>query len=271
MARSANRKFDPALFLAEAGPGRQILKLKPNQAIFSQGDPADSIFYLQQGCAKLFVISEKGLEATIALFSSGDFLGEEAMDEAAGVRRTTAKAITACTVLKIDQAAMVRTLHEQHAFSDLFLKFLLARSMRHEADLIGQLFDSSEKRLSRVFMLMAQFGKPKEMPTLPATQETLAAVLGARRSRATYFINRFRKLGWIDFNGRIQIHGSLLDAMLLDNEPQTNGLKLSLADEPRRKKIPAKSRQSARARPSKPNRSLSTEPPAESSEIDQTS
>lgn len=270
MARAANRTFDPATFLAEAGPGRQILKLKPNQAFFLQGDPADSIFYLQQGCAKLFVISEKGLEATIALLSSGDFLGEEAMAESGGARRATAKAITPCTVLKINTEAMVRALHEQRAFSDLFLKFLLDRSMRNQADLIGQLFDSSEKRLSWVFMLLAQFGKPKEMPTLPATQETLAAALRARRSRVAYFINRFRKLGWVDFNGRIQIHSSLLNAMLRDNRPQSNSPKPSIADEPRRKKTAAKSRQRARTRLSKPNRSLSTELSTESSENDQT-
>jgi CRP/FNR family cyclic AMP-dependent transcriptional regulator len=253
MARAANRKFDPATFLAEAGPGRQILKLKPNQTLFSQGDPADSVLYLQQGCAKLSVISEKGLEATIALFSLGDFIGEEAMDEASGVRRATATAVTPCTVLKIDREAMIRVLHEQHAFSDLFLKFLLARSLRNQADLVDQLFGSSEKRLSRVFMVMARFGKPQEMPILPATQETLASVLGARRSRVTFFINRFRKLGWIDFNGRIQIHSSLLDAMLLDNRPQPSGLKPSIADEPRRKKTATKSRQRARISSRQPN------------------
>jgi CRP/FNR family cyclic AMP-dependent transcriptional regulator len=253
MARSANRKFDPATFLAEAGPGRQIFKLKPNQAFFSQGSPADSIFYLQQGYAKLTVVSEKGLEATIALLSPGDFIGEEALDEAGGVRRATARAITPCMALKIDSVAMIRVLHEQHAFSDLFLKFLLARSTHNQADLIDQLFDSSDKRLSRVFMLMAQLGKLQEMPILPATQQTLDGVLGERRSRVSFFINRFRKLGWIDFNGRIQVHSSLLNVMLRDTLPEGNGHQPSTAAEARPKKTAAKPRQRPRIRSRQPD------------------
>jgi CRP/FNR family cyclic AMP-dependent transcriptional regulator len=243
MARSAHRKFDPAAFLAEAGPGRQIIKLKPNQAFFAQGGPADSVFYLQSGCAKLTVVSEKGLEATIALLSPGDFIGEESMDEAGGIRHATARAITPCVVLKIDRVAMTRVMHEQPAFSDLFLQFLLARGVRTQADLIDQLFDSSEKRLSRILVLMAQLGKSREMQAPPAMRETLAAALDSGCSRVSFFLNRFRKLGWIDFNGRIQLHRSLLNVMLRDYLPQPNGQKPLIAAEPRRKATVSKPRQ----------------------------
>jgi CRP/FNR family cyclic AMP-dependent transcriptional regulator len=188
--------------------------------------------------------------------------------EADGVRRAAATAITPCQVLKIDRVAMTRVMHEQPAFSDLFLQFLLARSVRTQGDLIEQLFDCNEKRLSRILMLMAQIGKSREAPNLPATQETLADALGGRRSRITCFLNRFRKLGWIDFNGRIQLHRSLLKVMLRDNLPQPNGQKPSLAAGPGRKGTAGKPRQRARIRPRKANGSLSTPPPAESSSID---
>jgi CRP-like cAMP-binding protein len=148
-------RFDPAVFLAQAGLGRRVVQIKPKQAFFSQGDPADCIFYLQSGRAKLTVISKEGKEATIALLSVGDFVGEESMAGTPGLRMATATAIAPCTALKIERAEMIRVMHEEHTFSDMFLKFLLARSMRTQADLVDQLFNSSEKRLARILLLMA--------------------------------------------------------------------------------------------------------------------
>jgi len=210
--------FDVAAFLEKAGLGRKIVELKPKQAFFSQGGPADSIFYLQKGRAKLTVVSRSGKEATLTLISAGDFVGEESIAGAVGLRLATATAITACTALKIERAEMIRVLHEEHVFSDLFLKFLLARSMRTQADLVDQLFNSSEKRLARILLLMAEFGKPGEPETLipQITQETLADMIGTTRSRVSFFMNRFRKLGFLEYNGRIRVHKSLLNVILHD-------------------------------------------------------
>lgn len=211
-------KFDVAGFLASAGLGRRIVHLTPNQPFFSQGIIADSVFYLRKGRAKLTVVSKNGKEATITLLSAGDFVGEESIAGAVGLRLTTATAITSCTALKIERQEMIRVMHEEHAFSDLFLKFLLARSMRTQADLVDQLFNSSEKRLARILLLMAEFGKPGEPETLipKITQETLAEMIGTTRSRVSFFMNRFRKLGFIEYNGRIQVHKSLLNVILHD-------------------------------------------------------
>ena len=162
MIELKNTAFDAAAFLARAGLGRRIVQLKPKQAFFSQGNTADSVFYLQKGRAKLTVVSKNGREATITLLSRGDFVGEESIAGAAGLRLATATAITACVALKIEREEMIRVMHEEHSFSDLFLKFLLARSMRTQADLVDQLFNSSEKRLARILLLMAEFGKPGE-------------------------------------------------------------------------------------------------------------
>jgi CRP/FNR family cyclic AMP-dependent transcriptional regulator len=216
--------FDPAAFLTHAGLGRRIVDLKPNQAFFTQGDPADSVFYLQSGRAKLTVVSMNGKEATITLLSSGDFVGEESLAAAPGLRLATASALNACTALKIGRDEMIRVMHEEHALSDLFLSFLLDRSMRTQADLVDQLFNSSEKRLARILLLMAEFGKPGEQKTFipPITQETLAEMIGTTRSRVSFFMNRFRKLGFIDYNGRIQVHKSLLNVVLLDQLPEQN-------------------------------------------------
>jgi CRP/FNR family transcriptional regulator, cyclic AMP receptor protein len=210
--------FDPAAFLANAGLGRRIVQVKAKQSFFSQGNTADSIFYLQKGRAKLTVVSTNGKEATITLLSAGDFVGEESIGGAVGLRLATATAITACTALKIERVEMIRVLHEEHAFSDLFLKFLLARSMRTQADLVDQLFNSSEKRLARILLLMAEFGKPGEPETLipQITQETLAEMIGTTRSRVSFFMNRFRKLGFLEYNGRIRVHKSLLNVILHD-------------------------------------------------------
>jgi CRP/FNR family cyclic AMP-dependent transcriptional regulator len=216
--------FNPAAFLANAGLGRRIVHLKPKHAFFTQGSPADCVFYLQSGRAKLTVVSTNGKEATITLLSVGDFIGEESIAGAVGLRMASAKAMTTCTALKIEREEMIRVLHEEHAFSDLFLKFLLARSMRTQADLVDQLFNSSEKRLARILLLMAEFGKPGEPETLipKITQETLAEMIGTTRSRVSFFMNRFRKLGFIEYNGRIRVHKSLLNVVLHDHWPEHN-------------------------------------------------
>jgi CRP/FNR family transcriptional regulator, cyclic AMP receptor protein len=218
MAEPQHIAFDAPVFLAEAGLGRRLVHVKPNQAFFSQGGPADSIFYLQKGRAKLTVVSEKRKEATITLLSTGDFIGEESLATLGGRHLTTARAITACSALEIDREEMVRVMHEEHTFSDLFLKFLLARSMRTQADLVDQLFNSSEKRLARVLLLLAEYGKPGEPESLipEITQETLAEMIGTTRSRVSFFMNRFRKLGFIEYNGRIRVHKSLLNVVLHD-------------------------------------------------------
>jgi len=217
-------RFDPAVFLANAGLGRKIVHLKARQTFFTQGSPADCVFYIQTGRAKLTVVSKNGKEATITLLAAGQFTGEESIAGPAGLRLATATAITACVALKIERDEMIRVLHEEHTFSDLFLKFLLARGMRTQADLVDQLFNSSEKRLARILLLMAEFGKPGEPETLipHITQETLAEMIGTTRSRVSYFMNRFRKLGFIEYNGRIRVHKSLLNVVLHDQLPEHN-------------------------------------------------
>ncbi|MGO9938876.1 MAG: Crp/Fnr family transcriptional regulator [Terracidiphilus sp.] len=211
-------EFDVAAFLASAGLGRRIVQLAPREAFFSQGDPADSVFYLQTGRAKVTVVSTAGKEATITLVSAGQFVGEGALAAVAGLRLSTATAITDCTALKISREEMVRVMHAENSFSELFLKFLLEHSMRIQADLVDLLFNSSEKRLARILLLMAEFGRPDEpeeyIPNI--SQETLAEMVGTTRSRVSFFMNRFRKLGFIEYNGPIKVHKSLLNAVLLD-------------------------------------------------------
>lgn len=223
--------FNAAAFLMSAGLGRRIIELAPGQSFFSQGDRADSVFYLQKGRAKLTVVSQAGKEATITLLSTGDFVGEGALAAVPGLRLSTATAITACTTLKITREEMARVMHDEQDFSDLFMKFLLDRSMRIQADLVDQLFNSSEKRLARILLLMAEFGQPGEPTTLlpKISQETLAEMIGTTRSRVSYFMNRFRKLGFIDYNGRIQVHKSLLNVILLDHVPGQNSEKPLMA------------------------------------------
>ena len=218
MAEPPTIAFDAAAFLAEAGLGRKIVQLKPKQAFFSQGGPADSIFYLQRGRAKLTVVSKNGKEAAITLLSPGDFIGEESLATVGERHMTSATAITACKALEIERGEMVRLMHDEPSFSDLFLRFLLVRSMRTQADLIDQLFNSSEKRLARILLLLAEFGKPGEPESLipEITQETLAEMIGTTRSRVSFFMNRFRKLGFIEYNGRIRVHRSLLNVVLHD-------------------------------------------------------
>ena len=234
MVKLEKPAFDAQGFLASAGLGRRIVQLAPKETFFSQGDPADSIFYLQQGRAKVTIVSQAGKEATVALLSDGDFVGEEALAGLSGRRLATAIAMTACSALKITREEMIRVMHEEHDFSDLFLKFLLARSMRIQADLVDQLFNSSEKRLARILLLMAEFGKPGEPePLIPKiSQETLAEMIGTTRSRVSFFMNRFRKLGFVEYDGRIRVHRALLNVILHDQLPEDN------AEEPANSGIP---------------------------------
>jgi CRP-like cAMP-binding protein len=216
--------FNIEAFLTNAGLGRRIVLLAAKEILFSQGDPADSVFYLQEGRARVTVVSTVGKEATITLLSTGDFVGEEALAGVAGLRLSTVTATISCTALKIGREEMNRALREEHDFSDLFLKFLLARSMRTQADLVDQLFNSSEKRLARALLLMAGLGQAGEsnMMIPRISQETLAEMIGTTRSRVSYFMNRFRKLGFIDYKERIHVHKSLLNVVLRDQLPDDN-------------------------------------------------
>jgi CRP-like cAMP-binding protein len=239
-ANDKSSTFDPAAFLANTGLGRKIVALAPKETFFNQGDPTDSVFYLQEGRARLTVVSQGGKEATITLLSAGDFVGEECLAAVSGLRLATATAVNPCTAMKIGKDEMIRVMHDEPSFSDIFLKFLLARSMRTQADLVDQLFNSSEKRLARILLIMAEFGKPGEPETFipPITQETLADMIGTTRSRVSFFMNRFRKLGFISYNGRIQVHKSLLNVVLLDQLPEHNSQRppispdLSTMDDP---------------------------------------
>ena len=234
-------RFDVAAFLVSTGVGRRIIQFAPKDAFFSQGDHSDSVFYLQKGRAKVTVVSPAGKEATITLLAAGDFVGEEAIATMAGLRLATATAITACTTLKISREEMIRVMHVEHSFSDLFLKVILERSMRIQADLVDQLFNSSERRLARILLLMAEFGKPCELERyIPKiSQESLAEMIGTTRSRVSFFMNRFRKLGFIEYNGRITVHRSLLNAVLLDQMSERNPEKLIDSASPRSASRPA--------------------------------
>jgi len=209
--------FDPKLFLGQVGQGRTISDYPKNQVVFSQGDPADAIFYIQKGKIKLTVVSNNGKEAVIAILDSGDFLGEGCL-AAQPLRMATATAISDCSIVRLEKAATLRTLHEQPSFSEMFLAYLLSRNMRIEEDLVDQLFNSSEKRLARVLLLLAHFGKEGRPETVIAkmSQETLAEMIGTTRSRVSFFMNKFRKLGFIDYNGELHVHSSLLNIVLHD-------------------------------------------------------
>ena len=212
------RLFDASAFLAQAGLGRTLVDLKKSQIIFSQGNAADSVFYIQRGKIRLTVVSSGGKEATIALLGARDFLGEDCIANAHPLRMATARAITEGTVLKIDKKEMVRALHEQHSLSDIFVSYLLSRNTRIQEDLVDQLFNSSEKRLARALLLLAQFGKEGTQETVipRISQETLAEMVGTTRSRVNFFMNRFRKLGFIEYNGKLQVNRSLLSVVLHD-------------------------------------------------------
>jgi CRP/FNR family transcriptional regulator, cyclic AMP receptor protein len=217
-------EFDLLSFLNTSGIGRKIVHVKTRQNFFSQGHPADCVFYLQYGRARLTVVSSAGKEATITLLSAGDFVGEESIASVEGLRLATASAVTDCTALKIERGEMIRVMHQEHALADVFIAYLLTRSMRIQADLVDQLFNSCEKRLARILLLMAEFGQPGEQQTLipPITQETLAYMIGTTRSRVSFFMNRFRAMGFIEYNGRIQVHKSLLNVILHDQPAEEN-------------------------------------------------
>jgi len=241
MLRVGDPKFDAETFLRTEGPGRKLVHIKPHAAFFSQGAASNCVFYLIAGRAKLTVVSKSGKEATITLLNAGDFIGEEAIAGAGGLRMATASALSPCSAVKIERDAMIHVLHDEHSFSDLFVKFLLLRGMRTQADLVDQLFNSSEKRLARTLLLMAEFGKPGEPETLiPAiTQEALADMIGTTRSRVSFFMNRFRKLGFIEYNGRIRVHKSLLNLVLHDKFLDENSRRPPVA--PTKRKSASKS------------------------------
>jgi len=211
------KMFDPRTFLAGIGQGRRILEFGKKESIFVQGEPANAIFYLQKGKARLTVVSQQGKEAIIGLLGPGDFFGEGCI---AGqpLRMATALAMSDCSVVRIEKKVMMQVLHQQHEFSDLFVAYLLARNIRYEEDLVDQLFNSSEKRLARILLLLARFGKEgKPEPIIPnITQETLAEMVGTTRSRVNFFMNRFRKMGFIEYNGAMEVHSSLLNVVLHD-------------------------------------------------------
>jgi CRP/FNR family transcriptional regulator, cyclic AMP receptor protein len=231
---AAQEPFETTVFLTTVGTGRSSVRLKAKQNFFAQGGPADSVFYLQKGRAKLSVISKKGKEATVTLLATGDFFGEESMPGGETQRSATATAITNCVAMRIARLDMLRVLHEEHTFSDFFTQFILTRGMRTQADLVDQLFNSSERRLARTLLILARYGKPDATETLipEITQETLAEMIGATRSRVSFFMNRFRKLGYIEYNGRIRVHTSLLDVVLHDKLPEENASKPRLLDPP---------------------------------------
>ena len=210
--------FDPKAFLASVGEGRKITKFRAAEIVFEQGDPADALFYLQKGKVKITTLSPQGKEAVVAILGVGDFFGEGCL--AGQLRRiSTATAMVDCSIARVGKTAVVRTLHNEPAFSELFMSHLLARNIRMEADLIDQLFNSSEKRLARLLLLLANFGKegtPQPVIT-KISQETLAEMIGTTRSRVSFFMNKFRKLGFIDYNGHLEVHSSLLGVVLHDD------------------------------------------------------
>jgi CRP-like cAMP-binding protein len=213
------REFDPKKFLATIGEGRTVVTFSKKQIIFAQGDTADVVFYIQGGKVRLTVVSKIGKEATLGILGEGEFFGEGGL---AGqlLRMGSATAMTECEVLRIDKKAMMLALHREHTFSDLFVAYLLARNIRYEEDLVDQLFNSSEKRLARLLLLLAHFGKEGAPETVipKMSQETLAEMIGTTRSRVSFFMNRFRMLGFIGYNGgsALQVHSSLLNVVLHD-------------------------------------------------------
>lgn len=216
--------FDLSAFLSSGGGGRKVLHLEPKQALFFQGEPATCVFYINKGRAKLTVVSRQGKEATITLLGAGDFVGEETLALPSKGRVATAVAVSSCTVLQIERAELLRALHRESTFSDFFLAFLLARGMRTQADLVDQLFNSSEKRLARILLLMAKCESSGEAETVipKISQETLAEMVGTTRSRVSFFMNRFRDQGFIAYDSRITVRRSLLNVVLQDQTFEQN-------------------------------------------------
>jgi CRP/FNR family cyclic AMP-dependent transcriptional regulator len=213
------RGFNPQTFLSTIDSGRKTLSLPKNQMVFSQGDSSDAVFYIQKGRVRLSVVSKKGKEATIGILNEGSFFGEGCL---AGqpLRMCSATAMTDCTLMRIDKKSMMEVLHREHAFSDMFVAYLLTRNIRYEEDLVDQLFNSSEKRLARILLLLAHFGKDgkPEVAIPKISQESLAEMVGTTRGRVNFFMNRFRKLGFIDYHAgdALQVHSSLLSVVLHD-------------------------------------------------------
>jgi CRP/FNR family transcriptional regulator, cyclic AMP receptor protein len=211
-------EFDPKTFLSTIdGVGRKIAAFPKKQTIFAQGDPSDAVFYIQNGKVKLSVVSKSGKEATIGILNEGDFFGEGCLT-GQPIRLCSAVAVAECSVMRIEKKAMMDVLHREHSFSDMFVAYLLTRNIRYEEDLVDQLFNSSEKRLARVLLLLAHFGKDgkPEVAIPKISQETLAEMIGTTRSRVSFFMNRFRKLGFIRYNGELEVHSSLLNIVLHD-------------------------------------------------------
>jgi CRP/FNR family transcriptional regulator, cyclic AMP receptor protein len=217
MGKKGKRAFDLKTFLAKVDGGKTIKNYKRDAFVFSQGDAADSIFYIEKGKVKISVISERGKEAVVAILGVGDFCGEGCLAGQAR-RMASAMSITDCTIVRMEKTAMVRVLHDEPSFAGLFISHLLARNIRVEEDLVDQLFNSSEKRLARMLLLLANFGKEgKPEPIITKiTQEMLAEMVGTTRSRISFFMNKFRKLGFISYNGHLEVHSSLLNVILVD-------------------------------------------------------
>jgi CRP-like cAMP-binding protein len=209
--------FDPKDFLAKVGEGKTLLEVRKDQIVFAQGDAADTVFYIQRGRLKVVVISEQGKEAVVGILEPGQFFGEGCMN-GHSVRIATTTAMEDCLVTAITKTAMLAALHDQPKFSEMFMAYLLTRNSRIEEDLIDQLFNSSEKRLARLLLLLANFGKEgSPQPITPnISQETLAEMIGTTRSRVSFFMNKFRKLGFVSYNGKIEVNSSLLNAVLYD-------------------------------------------------------
>jgi CRP/FNR family transcriptional regulator, cyclic AMP receptor protein len=216
-AARKRRKFDPKTFLSTIDGGRTIVTFRKKRTIFAQGDSADSVFYIQNGKVKLTVVATNGKEATIGILNEGDFFGEGCLTGQA-LRMCSATAITDCTVMRINKKSMMEVIHRERAFSDMFVAYLLTRNIRYEEDLVDQLFNSSEKRLARVLLLLARFGKEgkPEVAIPKISQETLAEMVGTTRGRVNFFMNRFRKLGFVRYNGELEVHSSLLSVVLHD-------------------------------------------------------
>ena len=221
MAKKSKPQFDPEAFLAKADGGRTVSKYAKGRVVFAQGDPADSVFYIQEGRVKISVVSAQGKEAVVAFLKAGDFIGEGCLTGRPR-RISTARVLEDSVITRLDKATMVRMLRDEPNFSERFTTHLLARTMRVEEDLVDQLFNSSEKRLARALLLLANFGKEgKHEPVIAkVSQETLADMIGTTRSRVSHFMNKFRELGYIEYNGDLEVHSSLMDAVLHEKPPQ---------------------------------------------------
>jgi CRP/FNR family cyclic AMP-dependent transcriptional regulator len=217
MKSKSSPKFSARAFLAKAGAGRSVKRPPASATIFAQADPADALFYIQKGKVKLTVISSRGKQAVIAMLGAGDFFGEGCL-AGQSVRMSSATAMGECSLIRLEKAAAIAVIHDQPAFSELFLQHLLSRNMRIEEDLIDQLFNSSEKRLARVLLLLANFGKEgKPQTVIPKmSQDTLAEIIGTTRSRVSFFMDRFRKMGFIEYKNGLEVHSSLLNILLRD-------------------------------------------------------